>query len=124
MNVSQALRQQRLEYIPQFLENAGTPFTWYRYVTANAGTAAYGIGSTPVYATAQLTGIWAALGKGQEQRLAGGQVLQGDEVIYTQALVGTADRLTYGGITFEVVSEPWEVRHGDVLYQAVGLRRG
>lgn len=124
MNLTQALRQQRLDRIPQFMDDAGSVFQWYVYVTANAGTAAYGIGNVPVYATAQLTGIWAAQGKGREEQMAGGQVVAGDEVIYTQAHVGTADKLKYGSQAYEVVSEPWEVKHGETLYRAVGLRRG
>lgn len=124
MNLTQSLRQIRLDRIPQFFEDAGTVFTHYVYVTANTGTPAYGLGNTPVWATGQLTGIWAAQGKGQEQGMAGGQVVAGDEIIYTMAHVGTADKLVYGSQTFEVVSEPWEVKHGESLYWAIGLRRG
>lgn len=102
----QPLREQRLTGL---LADAGTVFTYFHFVTAENGTAAYGIGATPIYVTGHITAMWQQAGE-NAQNMAGGQMPVGTETIYCRERIDTADRLSYGNAIFEVVSEPLPAR--------------
>jgi hypothetical protein len=102
----QPLREQRLTGL---FFDAGTPFIWYHFITAENGTAAYGIGPTPYYVTGRITAMWQQAGQ-NVQNMAGGQLPVGQEVIYCREKIPTADRLSYAGGTYEVVAEPQPAR--------------
>jgi hypothetical protein len=117
------LQPQRDQRLTGLISDAGTVFSWFHYLTASGGTAAYGIGPTPIYVTGQLTGIWQQAGQ-KTQNMGGGQLPFGQEVIYCKECVGTADRLTYGNAVFTVVEEPSPARLFGTMYYKVTLKRG
>ncbi len=118
------LQPQREQRLNDLVEDAGTVFGWYHFVTAENGTAAYGIGPTPIYVTGHITAIWQQAGQ-QVRNMAGGQMPEGQEVLYCTQKIPTADKLSYGGGTYEVVNEPQPARmFGTDFYWKVTIKRG
>ncbi len=117
----QPLREQRLTGL---IADAGTVFDWFHFVTAQGGTAAYGIGATPIYITGHITAIWQQAGQ-QARNMAGGQMPEGQEVLYCTQKIPTADRLKYGNAVFEVIAEPQPARlMGTDFYWKTVIKRG
>jgi hypothetical protein len=117
---TQPLRQQRMTGL---IADAGTVWTWFRYVTATGGTAYAGIGDTPAYTTGYLTGIWAQAGQ-REQDNPGGQFVVGQETLFCKEKVGTADRLSYSGAQYEVIAEPQPAQLYETMYYKTVIKRG
>jgi hypothetical protein len=100
-NFDRMQRQQR-----EVASYVGEVATLWRYVSASAGTPAYGIGNAPQFVRLTMTGLFAPV-LPEEIQAAGGVYLMGDvRLTPIDVLVGTADQVIWRGAAHHVVSDP------------------
>jgi hypothetical protein len=122
MNVT--LDPWRKETVKGLIENAGHIFTWYKWASAGTGNPAYGQGKIQYYVTGEMTGIWGQPGTVGFQPMAGGQVVEGGQVVFSLSKPTTADKLAYSGRTFEVIADPWMANINGVMYWRIEVKVG
>ena len=101
---------------------AGETATWRQYVSASAGLAEYGLGSSNYYVTRLITGVFNPV-KPQEVWQAGGQLMAGDVWVTTFLPLNQRDEINWGGSRYMSISDPKDVTlFGTAASQTV-LRR-
>jgi len=93
------------------------------YVSASAGTPAYGVGDEPQYQTRVVTALLRPVAF-DEVQAAGGQFFAGDMMaMVLDAAPGPKDEIVYRGVTYRLASDTWPQPLAPSAYRMV-LRRG
>jgi len=85
---------------------AGQTATWREYISASAGVAVAGFGSTPYYAERTITALFAPLPRAPELQGAAGMIVSDEFMVTTTQPVQRMDELRWRGERYRVESDP------------------